>query len=186
MPVNKRSRFSRRRGGHTHGWGSMKKRRGAGNRGGRGMAGTGKRGDAKKPMIWKNKKYFGKYGFKKKNIIHKVKPVNLAYFEEKLNKLIEKKLIEQKGDLYIIDVKKLGFNKVLGYGKPTKKFQITSQSFSKDAIEKIKAAGGEAIELKSKAPKAGTQTKSDASSQTTKGSDSSPKEATPETKGESE
>jgi large subunit ribosomal protein L15 len=153
MPINKRSKFSRRRGSHTHGWGSMKKRRGAGNRGGRGMAGTGKRGDAKKPMIWKDTKYFGKYGFKKKNIIHKVKPVNLAYFEEKLEKLLAKKLIEQKGDSYVIDVKKLGFNKVLGYGKPTKKFQITSPSFSKDAIEKIKAAGGEAVELKKKLPK---------------------------------
>ena len=66
MTVNKRTKSSRDRGSKTHGCGSMKKRRGAGNRGGRGMAGTGKRADQNKPSIWKNKKYFGKYGFKKK------------------------------------------------------------------------------------------------------------------------
>ena len=150
MVTNKRKKDTRQRGSTTHGWGSMKKHRGAGHRGGRGMAGSGKRGDAKKPSIWKNKRYFGKYGFKKKNIIHKVRPVNLAYFEEKLAKLLVKKLVEQQNDVIVIDVQKLGFNKVLGYGKPTKKYKITSPSFSKQAIEKIKAAGGEAVELKPK------------------------------------
>ncbi|MBR9691702.1 50S ribosomal protein L15 [Candidatus Woesearchaeota archaeon] len=151
MVTNKRRKNSRQRASTTHGWGSMKKHRGAGNRGGKGMAGTGKRGDAKKPRIWKNKKYFGKFGFKKKNIPQKINAVNLAYLEEKLEKLLSKKLIEQQGDLYIIDVAKLGFNKVLGYGKPTKKYKITSPKFSKDAVEKIKAAGGEAIELNKEA-----------------------------------
>ena len=150
MVINKRKKNSRQRGSHTHGWGSMKKHRGAGHRGGRGMAGTGKRGDAKKPSIWKNKKYFGKYGFKKKGISVAQKSVNLAYFEEKLPQLLAKKFVEEKAGIYEIDVQKLGFNKVLGYGKLTKKYKITSPSFSKQAIEKIKAAGGEAIELKLK------------------------------------
>ena len=160
MTVNKRKKISRQHGNHTHGWGSMKKHRGAGNRGGKGMAGSGKRGDAKKPSIWKNPKYFGKYGFKKKGIPRIINPVNLAYFEEKLDKLLAKKLIEQQEDTYVIDVKKLGFNKVLGYGKLTKKYKITSPSFSKQAVEKIKALGGEAIELK-----LGTQTTSDSPEQ---------------------
>ena len=44
----------------------MKKRRGAGNRGGRGMAGSGKRADQKKPTILKlyGSSYFGKRGEK--------------------------------------------------------------------------------------------------------------------------
>ena len=150
MVVNKRRKNSRQRGSQTHGWGSMKKHRGAGNRGGRGMAGTGKRGDAKKPSIWKNPTYFGKYGFKKKGVALPVNAVNLAYFEEKLSHLLAKKLIESKDGTIVIDVQKLGFNKVLGYGKPTKKYKITSPSFSKQAIEKIKAAGGEVVELKPK------------------------------------
>lgn len=159
MVLNKRKKNSRQRAGTTHGWGSMKKHRGAGNRGGKGMAGTGKRGDAKKPSIWKNKKYFGKYGFKKKNIIIKINSVNLAYFEEKLDKLLEKKLVEQKDNTIIIDVQKLGFNKVLGYGKLTKKYKITSLFFSKSAVEKIKAAGGEAVQLKKEATPAGSTKK---------------------------
>ena len=52
-----RKKNTRQRGSKTHGCGSMKKRRGAGHRGGRGAAGSGKRGDCKKPSIWKNKKY---------------------------------------------------------------------------------------------------------------------------------
>ena len=50
MVTNKRSKDTRQRGSNTHGWGAMKKHRGAGHRGGRGNAGTGKRGDAKKQV----------------------------------------------------------------------------------------------------------------------------------------
>ena len=147
MVTNKRKKNTRQRGNHTHGFGSMKKNRGAGNRGGRGMAGTGKRGDVKKPSIWKNKKYFGKYGFKKKGVVKKIITVNIDYLEENLDRLVEEKAIEKKGDIYILDGQKLGFNKVLGYGKLTKKCKISSKSFSKKAIEKINAVGGEAVEL---------------------------------------
>ena len=63
MTVNKRSKNTRQRGHTTHGWGSMKKHRGKGHQGGAGMAGSGKRADSKKPSIWKDKRYFGKFGF---------------------------------------------------------------------------------------------------------------------------
>ncbi len=61
----------------THGYGSMKKNRGAGNRGGRGLAGTGKRGDANKQTYQANKKYFGKHGFTSKvfNLRLKTRPM---------------------------------------------------------------------------------------------------------------
>jgi len=148
MVVNKRKKNSRLRGSHTHGWGAKKKHRGAGNRGGKGMAGTGKKGDAKKPSIWGNTKYFGKYGFKKHGIIKKVNAISLIYFEQKAEKLLADKSITKEGDTYVIDANKLGFNKILGYAKLTKKFKITADSFSKEAADKIKAAGGEAIEVK--------------------------------------
>jgi large subunit ribosomal protein L15 len=148
MVVNKRKKNSRQRGSHTYGWGSMKKHRGAGNRGGRGMAGTGKKCDAKKPSIWGNTKYFGKFGFRKKGVVKKTNAVNLNYFEQKADKLLADKLITKEGDKYIIDAAKLGYNKILGCARLTKKFRITSESFSKEAAEKIKTAGGEAIELK--------------------------------------
>ena len=147
------------RGSKTHGWGSMKKHRGAGSRGGRGMAGTGKRGDAKKPSIWKNKKYFGKYGFKRpKKITVEIKAINLKTIEQNIELLLLKKLIEKKNDSYVIDLKKLGFNKVLSTGKITKKFNIKCEYASKKAVDKIKQAGGN-ITLKEEKPAAETTEK---------------------------
>ena len=137
MPINKRKKASRFRAKTTHGYGSMKKNRGAGNRGGRGMAGSGKRADQIKPTILKKygSEYFGKHGFKRpQSKIKKLKIINLSKIE---------KLAEKKGQDYVFDASK--FDKVLGTGKLTKKIKITSKSFSKSAIEKIQAVGGESI-----------------------------------------
>ncbi len=142
MSINKRKKNSRQRGSTTHGWGSMKKHRGAGNRGGRGMAGSGKRGDTIKPSLW-GRKYFGKSGFKKKNIKEKVNAISIGCLEEKLNSLLNKKLISKEGELYIVDMGKMGFNKLLSQGKVLNKFKIKVKYASKKAVEKIKNSGGE-------------------------------------------
>lgn len=136
MVVNKRTKFSRQRASHTHGYGGKKKHRGAGSRGGRGLAGTGKRGDQKKPSFWKDKKYFGKYGFKKKGIKKDIKAVNLDYIEENIN------LFLKEG---IVDLKQLGYNKLLGRGNVKSKLKIKVESASAKAIEKVKKTGGEVI-----------------------------------------
>jgi large subunit ribosomal protein L15 len=142
MTTHKRKKVTKYRGSKTHGCGSMKKRRGAGNRGGRGMAGTGKRGDTKKPSISDEyKTYFGKHGFKKKNP-RRVKPVNLSYFQQKIDKLASQSLIEEKGGVYIVDLPKLGFDKLLGSGNLTKKINFTTKYASASAVEKVKKAGG--------------------------------------------
>ena len=61
----KKKKLVKQRGSKTHGWGSKKKHRGAGNRGGKGNAGSGKRADQKKPSFWKSKDWkYGIYGFK--------------------------------------------------------------------------------------------------------------------------
>lgn len=144
MVVNKRKKNTRQRGSHTHGWGSKKKHRGAGNRGGRGMAGSGKRADTIKPSLWKER-YFGKHGFIKKGIIKKIKPMNIVYIEENLDKLLESKMISKEEDRYVIDILKLGYNKLLGNGRVTKKYKIKTEYASKNITEKIKKAGGEVI-----------------------------------------
>lgn len=151
MVVRKRKKNVRQRGSKTHGWGAMKKHRGAGNRGGRGMAGSGKKGDAKKPSVWRNKRYFGKRGFVKHGAAKKIKCVNLSYFEQRADELVKEGLIKKKDDVYIVDVQKLGFNKVLGCARLTKRFRISAPLFSKEAVEKVQAAGGEIIEVKPKA-----------------------------------
>ncbi len=144
MTAIKRSKNSRQRGTHTHGWGSKKKHRGAGNRGGRGMAGSGKRGDAKKPSVWKGKKqYLGKSGFKKKNIKSKIKSITIKTLIQEMPKLIGKKLAEEKGGVFVVDLGKIGCNKLLSTGNATLKLKITTSYASAKAVEKIKAAGGE-------------------------------------------
>ena len=149
MTVNKRKKNSRQRGSKTHGWGSMKKHRGAGSRGGRGMAGSGKRSDSKKPSNWKEK-YFGKHGFKSKKQGIKIKALNLLDIENRLNSLLKEKIIEKENDFYDIDAEKLGFNKLLSKGNVSNKFRIKVMYASKNAIEKVKAAGGNVTGLANK------------------------------------
>lgn len=145
MAVHKRKKASRYRGSTTHGCGSMKKRRGAGNRGGRGMAGTGKRADTKKPKIWKNKKYFGRHGFKRHGQVKKIKAVNIDDIENNIDKLVAAKLATKEKDKYVIDLNKAGYNKLLGKGKIKNKYKITVDGASKKAVDKIKKLGGEVI-----------------------------------------
>jgi large subunit ribosomal protein L15 len=142
MAVNKRKKNSRQRGSKTHGYGAMKKHRGAGSRGGRGMAGSGKRADTNKPSNWKLR-YFGKRGFKSKKQVVEIKAFNLLYIEDKLNSLLKKKMVEKEGDFYNVDAEKLGFNKLLSKGNVSNKFKIKVMYASKNAVEKIKSAGGD-------------------------------------------
>ncbi|MBS3132305.1 uL15 family ribosomal protein [Candidatus Woesearchaeota archaeon] len=148
MAFNKRKKNSRQRGSHTHGWGAKKKHRGTGNRGGKGMAGTGKRADSKKPSIWAER-YFGKRGFKTEQIKKDTKPriMNLAHIEGRLNSLVEGKLVAKEKDTYIIDSEKLGFDKLLSKGKVERKLKISVPYATEGAIEKVKAAGGEVVGL---------------------------------------
>ena len=143
MTVNKRKKAARYRGSMTHGKGSKKKRRGSGNRGGKGMAGTGKRSDNKKPSIWKNTEYFGKHGFVSKNV-RNIKAVNISYLDENILKLPGDAVIKEN-EFFSVNLKKLGFNKLLSNGKVINKYKIKVPYASKKAIEKIKNNGGEVI-----------------------------------------
>jgi large subunit ribosomal protein L15 len=147
MVVNKRKKNSRLRGSWTHGWGEKKKHRGAGSRGGRGMAGTGKRGDAKKPSIW-GERYFGKFGFIKKNKSEKIVAINVSDIERKLDSWVKEKLVSVENNVFVVDSAKLGFNKVLGTGTVSKRLKISCPFFSAGTVEKIKAAGGEVVSNK--------------------------------------
>lgn len=126
----KRRKNSRLRGSRTHGWGMAKKHSGAGNRGGRGNAGTGKRADHKKSKILKlyGNEYFGKHGFRKHSASQDHTTINLYHLSN----------IKETS----IDLGKLGYTKLLGAGKITRKLTITVEVASQRAIEKVQAAGG--------------------------------------------
>lgn len=113
-----------------HGRG-IKKGRGAGNRGGRGMAGTGKRAAQKKPSILTQygNAYFGKHGF--------TRPQKT----QKKEKIINLQALS-KFSSTSINLTELGYTKLLGSGKPEKAYTIIVPAYSKKAKEKIEAAGG--------------------------------------------
>ena len=56
--------------------------------------------------------------------------------------MIAKKLVSKEGEYFIVNAKKLKFNKLLGKGKLTKKFKIDVPYASKKAIESVQKAGG--------------------------------------------
>ena len=140
--IIKRKKNSRQRRSHTHGWGSKKKHRGKGNKGGAGKAGTGKRADSKKPSYWKLEKV---KGFKSKSRRKKIKAVNIYYIEENFDRLLKDNKIKKEQDKYILNLKDIGYNKLLSKGKITKPIIIHSPFASKKSVEKIKQAGGELI-----------------------------------------
>ncbi|MBI3035678.1 50S ribosomal protein L15 [Candidatus Woesearchaeota archaeon] len=146
MTVNKRKKNTRQRGSMTHGWGAKKKHRGQGHRGGRGMAGTGKRADTKKPSIWKED-YFGKRGFTSKTPKIKVNPINIGFIEQHISRFLNNGTVKKENDFYFIDLENLGFNKLLGDGRVSLKFKIKAPYASKAALEKVRQVGGEIIGL---------------------------------------
>ncbi len=164
----KPSKVGKRRGSKTHGWGSMKKHRGAGNRGGRGNAGSGKRADQKKPMYWNSKQpkhkgqkfgkaYFGKHGFYSITAVNDV-AINVQDVQRQLPLWVSEKKASKTGEVYTVDLKNVGYTKLLGTGRVSLKLKLSVGKASAKAIEKIAAAGG-AVTLT--APVASEETESD-------------------------
>lgn len=142
MVVRKQKKVSKYRASTTHGGGHRKKRRGAGSRGGRGNAGTGKKAGQKKagraPSL-------GSKGF----TIHrkpKARAVNLSYFTtDRLVALVDSKLARKEANGYHVELASLGFDKLLGSGKILAKVNFTSKMWSGKAEEKVQSAGGSIV-----------------------------------------
>lgn len=142
MVVNKRRKSGRKQGSGTHGWGKNKHRN-SGSRGGYGNAGTGKKADTKKSSIWTDD-YFGKYGFVNRNG-KEVTTITLRDVDDKISHWIKEKKAKQEAGMISVDLKKLGYDKLLSTGKLTRKIKITVPTAVANAAEKIKAAGGELV-----------------------------------------
>ena len=59
---------------------------------------------------------------------------------------MEQKQAQKEADTIILDLEKIGYNKLLSTGKITRKIKITVSKASAKAAEKIKAAGGELVQ----------------------------------------
>ena len=132
----KRKKLVKQRGHRTHGWGSPKKHRGAGSRGGRGHAGSKKH---KKVWVAKNEPgRIGKRGFhslRQKRVKSRIRAINL----KDLDRIALKRRLKE------INLKALGYDKLLGTGQVTRKLIVKADMFSASAKEKLEKAGGKLI-----------------------------------------
>ncbi len=146
MMIRKTKKIRKLRGSRSVGGGCTKKRRGAGHRGGRGLAGGNKH--LKTWMVIHDPNHFGKYGFKRpQKTVTKYKPTNLLYIENQIDKLLEEEIATEIDGQIVLDVTLLGYNKVLGKGSLSRAITIQSPRFSQSAIAKIEDAGGIAEEI---------------------------------------
>ena len=116
----------------THGTGARKNQRDTGNKGGKGMSGSGKRADHKKTLVLKlyGHGYFGKQGITSKGSKRdKQDRMNVGEIQNKYG----------PGEVDLSNYK------ILGKGEVKDKFIVKAKAASKSAIEKIKAAGGKII-----------------------------------------
>lgn len=142
MTTRKRRKSSRYPGTKTHGRGRKNRTRGLGNRGGRGLSGTGKRGDQKKTLVIKlyGGDYFGKVrrgaGLREKK---RLPSMSLSSLKAQLGSLVkEGKAREQKG-LWEIDVKEY---KIIGGEGFDLKAHIHARAASAGALKTVASSGG--------------------------------------------
>lgn len=131
MVIRKRRKKNKLRGNRTHGKGDTKRGRGGGSRGGRGKAGSKRH----KKILFQNQPV-------KKKLKAKEKPKTISI--GKLNKKIKKMEKEEKisKENPTIDLKKLGFEKILSNGDIEYKVKIINAQATEKAKEKIEKAGG--------------------------------------------
>ncbi|WP_258083066.1 uL15m family ribosomal protein [Thermococcus thermotolerans] len=145
--IRRKKKVRKLRGSHTHGWGCKKKHRGGGSKGGKGMAGTGKRKNTK--WTWTIKyalDHLGKRGFHRpKAVQYTPKTINLSDIDENLQLFLDMGVAYEEAGKIVVDVTQLGVDKVLGTGKLTRPITIKAYYVTPKAEEKIKAAGGEVL-----------------------------------------
>jgi large subunit ribosomal protein L15 len=138
-----RTKRSRIRGRRSCFNGARNNYRGKGMRGGKGMAGTGKRAGQLKLWVLKYAPdYFGKRGFSSKN--KKLETMNIGFLNDKIESLVKQNKAKKTDKGYEIELK--GY-KILSGGKINKKIIVKASEFSKKTEEKISKAGGSAIKL---------------------------------------
>lgn len=135
------------RGSRMCGYGNTQKHRGAGSRGGRGMAGSKKH---KWMGVSKNMPgYFGGHGFKRPQS-RKTNTVNVGYINEHIDGWVDAGAAKKEKDGYSINLGGLGISKLLGAGNITKKVSVTVKECSAGAQKKIEEAGGRLTTTKQK------------------------------------
>lgn len=145
--IRKSRKITKARGSRTCGGGCSKKRRGAGHRGGRGNAGSGK--EKKQKYTWfqiYEPNHLGKYGFQRADFLRSDQSgINVSAIDQYIDDFIAIGCATYEDEAVVLDVSSLGVRKVLGSGRITKPVIVKASLFSEKAKEKIEEAGGQAI-----------------------------------------
>lgn len=146
MVVRRNKKSRKFRGSRTHGYGRVGQHRKGGSRGGKGRATGRKHGHMWSYIIKYEPNRFGKHGFNRpQELVREPRTINIGELDENIDFLFKNKIAEYEGDQIVIDVTKLGLDKVLGKGKITRPLIVKAKSFTMSAIKKIEEAGGKAI-----------------------------------------
>ena len=126
------------RGSRNHGWGQVGQHRASGHKGGLGKSGMLKHHYS--TMLKEFPNHFGH------DSTHPPHP-NITKKWTSVRDLDDlfAKYGKQEGDKKIIDLNKLGIDKLLGGGQIKNAFTVKITQFTKSAEEKIKNAGGEVL-----------------------------------------
>jgi large subunit ribosomal protein L15 len=143
MVVRRIKKLKKRRGRNT-GFGSHKKHRGAGNRGGRGLAGLHKHKRMRAIKFMPD--HFGKSGMKRPiKVIKEVKAINLKDLDSTIEELLKNKKITEDKEGIKVNLTELGYDKLLGKGQVKHKLIVEAKYFSKNAIKKLENVEGKAV-----------------------------------------
>lgn len=133
------------RGMGSHGWGARKKHKKKGSRGGKGMAGSGKRADQKKTLLLNlyGNEYFGKQGVTSRGTKRdKRDRINLQTIERNIENYIKNGKAKKTSSGFEININSY---KVLDSSKDysvKNKLIINAKEASKSAIKKVENSGG--------------------------------------------
>jgi large subunit ribosomal protein L15 len=139
---HKARKIRKYRGSRTHGYGQIGQHRCRGGRGGTGKAGFDKH---KWTYILRyNPDYWKKKGFiSPRTLGKKVNIINVGQLDSLIDKLDAENKLDKKEKKVFLDLKSLGFDKLLGTGEVLVPIIVKVDSYSEAASRKLEEAGGE-------------------------------------------
>ncbi len=138
MP-HKLRKIRKNRGSRTHGAGTVGQHR----KGSKGRRKVGRHKEGWTYILRYEPDYFGKKGFtSKQGLSQRLSLVNVGELEELLHRQTAKALVERKEGTVLLDLGKLGYDKLLGKGQITTPILVKVAFYSELAAKKIEDAGG--------------------------------------------
>ncbi|MCS7105224.1 MAG: 50S ribosomal protein L15 [Thermofilaceae archaeon] len=147
MTVRREKKSKYFRGSRTYGWGRVAQHRRSGRKGGRGRVGYHKH---KWSWVVKYaKEWYGKHGFTRHpSLVKRKHLINIGEIDEMVEELIKLGMARMEGDSIYVNIAVLGYNKLGGKGKVSKKLVVEGPEATDKAIRKLEKAGGTFLTIK--------------------------------------